>query len=158
MLTSLAELSADDVAALARLTELASEAKDWPMTLRYANRLLAVIPLQRAPHRHVATAAQATSNDALAIDSYRALLLLEPTDPAEIHYQLATLLQRTGELATAKRHALQALEEAPRYRAAHARLLEIVAAIAQNEKEAEKPTEKPKTAEPAKPPSAEKSP
>ena len=139
VLKSLAELSADDVAALARLSELASEAKDWPMTLKYATRLLAVNPLQRAPHRQVAAAAQATGNDALAIESYRALLLLEPADPAEIHFQLATLLQRTGELATAKRHALQALEEAPRYRAAHARLLEIVAAIAQNEKQETKP-------------------
>jgi hypothetical protein len=45
---------------------------------------------------------------------------------------LAIALQEAGDLPAAKRHALLALDETPRFRAAHARLLEIVRAIEQN--------------------------
>ena len=69
----------------------------------------------------------------LAIESYRALLLLEPFDPAEIHLKLATILEKTGDLPAAKRHALFALEQTPRYRPAHQRLLAIVRKMEQNE-------------------------
>ena len=75
----------------------------------------------------VATAAQQTGNDKQAIEAWRALLMLDPLDPAEAHYQLATLLHRTGDLKGARRQALEALEEAPRYRAAQRELLAIVA-------------------------------
>jgi hypothetical protein len=77
-------------------------------------------------------AAEALADDVLAIDSFRALLLLEPFDPAEIHLKLAGALERKGELAEAKRHALLALEETPRYRAAHERLLAIVKKMGEN--------------------------
>lgn len=129
VLEKLAALSASDVETLERLTELTREAEDWTMTRDYALRWLAINPLQPAPHRAAATAAEHLHDDALAIESYRALLLLDPFDPAELHLQLATALQRTGDLPTAKRHALLALEETPRYRAAHRRLLEIVRAM-----------------------------
>ena len=43
--------------------------------------------------------------------------------------RLATALQQSGDLAAAKRHALLALEETPRFRAAQRRLLEIVRQI-----------------------------
>jgi len=46
--------------------------------------------------------------------------------------QLATALERSGDLTTAKRYALLALEETPRYRAAHERLLAIVRKMEQN--------------------------
>jgi hypothetical protein len=48
---------------------------------------------------------------------YRGLRELDPPDPAEVHFRLATLLHQTGGPA-AKRHVLQAHEEAPRRRAA----------------------------------------
>ena len=76
-------------------------------------------------------AAEKLKDDVVAIDSYRALLLLDPIDAAELHFRMGALLQRTGDLTEAKRHALLALEEAPRFRAAHKRLLEIIAAIDQ---------------------------
>ena len=40
----------------------------------------------------------------------------------------------TSDLPAARRHILQALEEAPRYRAAHQRLLAIVERMKENEK------------------------
>ncbi|MES1167046.1 MAG: hypothetical protein ABUL68_03510, partial [Pseudomonadota bacterium] len=54
----------------------------------------------------------------------RTLLKLDPPNPADAHFQLAQLLQRTGD-PEARRHVLEALEEAPRYREALALLLEI---------------------------------
>ncbi len=127
-LEKLAELSDDNVDLFARLTELTSQAGDWELTRKHALRWLAVSPLQPAPHRVAAAAGEKLHDRRLAIDSYRALLLLNPIDPAEIHLRLATVLQQAGDLVAAKRHALLALDEAPRFRAAHRRLLEIIRA------------------------------
>jgi tetratricopeptide (TPR) repeat protein len=131
-LEDLATLSDDDVDLFARLIELATKTEDWSAVKKHATRWLAVNPLVAAPHRAAATAAEALHEDALAIESYQALLLLQPFDPAEIHLQLSTTLQRSGNLAVAKQHALLALEETPRFRAAHERLLAIVRQMEQN--------------------------
>jgi tetratricopeptide (TPR) repeat protein len=131
-LEQLAELSDDDVEMFARLTELTMKAEDWETTRKQALRWLGVNPLTPAPHRAIAAAAEALGDDNLAIDSYRALLLLDPFDPAELHLRLATTLARKGELPAAKKHALWALEETPRYRAAHERLLAIVGKLGEN--------------------------
>jgi tetratricopeptide (TPR) repeat protein len=130
-LEKLAALSDDDVEMFGRLIELTSKAGDWKAARKYALRWLAVNPLTPAPHRAAASAAEQLGDDPLAIDSFKALLLLDPLDPAEIHLRLATLLERRGELPQARRHALLALEETPRYRAAHQRLLEITRKIGQ---------------------------
>jgi tetratricopeptide (TPR) repeat protein len=125
-------LSDDDVEALSRLVELTTKAEDWRAVANYSARWLAVNPLAPAPHRASAAAAEALADDDLAMSSYRALLLLEPFDPAEIHLKLATVLEKRGELAAAKRHALLALDETPRFRAAYGRLLAIVEKMEQN--------------------------
>jgi tetratricopeptide (TPR) repeat protein len=142
-LERLAALSDDDMASFTRLAELAAERADWPAALDYARRLLAVNPLLPAPHRAIARAAEETGERAAAIDAWRALLLLAPIDPAEIHYRLATLLHQAGDLPRAKRHALQALEEAPRYRAAQRELLAII----DDEKPKDQPGNKPDDAD-----------
>lgn len=127
-LERLAALSDDDMAAFGRLAELAAEKEDWPAAIDYARRILAVNPLLPAPHRRIARAAEETGERSAAVSAWQALLLLAPIDPAEIHYRLAKLLRQTGDLKRAKRHALKALEEAPRYRAAQRELLAIIAA------------------------------
>lgn len=129
VLERFAELSEDNVDMYARLTELTSQAGEWELTRKYARRWLAVNPLQPAPHRIAADAAEHLQDDRLTIDSYRALLLLNPIDTAELHLRLATVLQRAGEMQEAKRHALLAVEEAPRFRAAHRQLLAILRQI-----------------------------
>jgi tetratricopeptide (TPR) repeat protein len=148
-LKNLAKLNDDSVDLFARLAELSSQANDWEATRQYAHRWLAVSPLQPAPHRIAAEAAEKLHDDALAIDSYRALLLLNPIDMADLHLKLATALQRSGDLPLAKRHALLALEEAPRFRAAHQRLLEIIQA-------SDASTDKPVVPTKQKPPAASK--
>ena len=72
----------------------------------------------------MAEAAEKLNKTEEAIVAYRTLLQMDPADPAEIHYRLALSLHRMGKQG-AKRHVLSALEEAPRYRAAHRLLLEI---------------------------------
>jgi tetratricopeptide (TPR) repeat protein len=150
-LETLASLVADNVVAYERLCELSAAAEDYAKSRDYALRWLAVNPLMPGPHRYAAAAAEKLHDDPLAIESYRALLLLEPFDPADVHLKLATALQRLGDLQAAKRHALLALEEAPRFRAAHQRLLAIVdefgtrAAGNPPENPAEKPLDKPAT-------------
>jgi tetratricopeptide (TPR) repeat protein len=126
MLERVAELSADNVEAFSRLAELAGEGKDWKGTRKYVLRWLGVNPLVAEPHRRAAEAARELKDHRLAVGSYRALLLLEPFDPAEVHFQLATALKASGDAAAAKKHALLALEETPRYRAAQKLLLELV--------------------------------
>ena len=54
-------------------------------------------------------------------------------DPADIHYRLGCALRRSGDLAAAKIQMLYSLEEAPRFRAAHRQLLEILAEMNENE-------------------------
>jgi tetratricopeptide (TPR) repeat protein len=140
VLEKLAELSADNVEMFDRLTALSSQGEDWELTKKHAIRWLGVNPLSPTPHRRAAEAAEMLGDDALAAGSYQALLLLDPIDPADLHLKLATALERSGDLQRAKRHALLALEETPRFRAAHKRLLSIVQKL-------DKPT---------KPPAAEK--
>jgi tetratricopeptide (TPR) repeat protein len=127
VLSKLAALDADASDTFLRLMELDSATKDWSLVATNAERYLAVNPLVPQPHRYLAQACEALDQSQRAIESYQTLLLLEPPDPAEAHYRLARLLHQAGD-AAAKRHVLQALEEAPRFREAHRLLLEISAA------------------------------
>jgi tetratricopeptide (TPR) repeat protein len=154
-LERLSELSCDDIEMLSRLTELTAQAGEWEKSRDYARRWLAVNPLVPAPHRAAASAAEALTDDALAIASYRALLLLAPFDVAQVHLNLATALARAGDLPAARRHALFALEETPRFRAAQQKLIEIVEALKELEElEAKQPKAPATPPDPAAPPAA----
>ena len=125
-LTKLAQRESDFVDLDLRLLELCAAAKDWASTAKYANQLLAVNPLIAAPHAALAQAEEYLGDNDQAIAAYRHVLLLDPADPAEVHFQLARLLHLRGNAeAEAKRHILQALEEAPRFRDAQRLLLQI---------------------------------
>jgi len=109
-----------------RLINLYTERQDWAGVSKHAWRLLAIDPLLSLPHRALAQAAMATGDDAQAITSYRKLLLLDPPDPVDAHFQLARLLHTRGNAEPeAERQVLQALEEAPRFRDAQRLLLAI---------------------------------
>lgn len=107
-----------------RLMELAAAAEDWPDVLLNARRYLAVNPLVAPPYRYLAQASEASGKPAEAIDAFQALLQLDTSNPANSHYQLARLLHPTDP-QQARRHVLQALEEAPRHRAALQLLLQL---------------------------------
>ena len=107
-----------------RLMELAAPAGDWASVMRNVGRYLAVNPLVAPPYRFLAQAAEAEGRLPAAIEASGVLLRLDPPNPAEVHFTLARLLHKVGD-TSARRHALQALEEVPRNRAALRLLLEI---------------------------------
>ncbi len=128
VLAKLATLEADATEAFTRLMDLDRLANDWPGVAENAERYLAVNPLVAPPYRQLAAAAEAKGDTAAGIRAYQSLLLLDPPDPADVHYHLARLLQGKGDSVAARRHTLQALEEAPRYRDAQKLLLELAPA------------------------------
>jgi tetratricopeptide (TPR) repeat protein len=107
-----------------RLAELGVSASDWPAVVENAHRSLAVDPLVPAPYRFLAQASRHSGDNLEAIEANRALLQLDPPNPAEVHFELAQALHRVGDPA-ARRQVLQALEEAPRYRQALQLLVQI---------------------------------
>lgn len=136
VLGKLARVESNAVQAYLRLMELDSAAKDWAAATRSAQRFLAVNPLVPQPYRCLAQATQELGRDQEAIEAYETLLLLDPPNPAEIHFRLGTLLDKAGDPG-AKRQVLQALEEAPRFREAHQLLLKITRAPGSEESSAQ---------------------
>ncbi len=126
---ALEELAARDGSAspaYLRLLELEEAAGDWPAVTRDARRLLAVNPLIAAPYRRLARASEQLGDVDQALTAYRAVAMLDESDPAEVHYRLARLLQQQGKRDEARREVLKSLEEAPRFLEAHRLLLELV--------------------------------
>ena len=122
-----ASQESDALDAYSRLMEIAQSSHEWSVVDQNAECFLAVNPLLPQPYRYLARAAQETGQAPKAIRAYEKLLLLDPADPADVHYRLARLMRMNNDPA-AKRHVLQALEEAPRYRDAHRLLLELAQA------------------------------
>jgi tetratricopeptide (TPR) repeat protein len=116
----------DDAAneAYLRLAELSAAASDWPAVVQNAERSLAVDPLVSAPYRFLAQASRHSGDNHQAILANRALLQLDPPNPAQVHFELAKALHSVGDPG-ATRQVLQALEEAPRYRQALELLVQI---------------------------------
>ena len=110
-----------------RLAELAAADGEWPEVKLNARRFLEINPLVPAPWRLLAKASAAGPDTATAIMANRTLLRFDPANPSDVHFELARLLQKTGDPA-ARRQVLLALEDAPRHRAALSLLLEIDAA------------------------------
>ena len=81
-------------------------------------------PMLGEVHRLMAQAAQALERPDQAVESYENVLALDPADPAQVHYQLARLLADT-DATQARRHVLEALADAPRFRDAHQLLLQL---------------------------------
>lgn len=129
------QFDASSVKAHRRLLELYSRKKTNSKMLRFwnltelkkqivASRLLAINPFLPDAYTQLANAAESNHDLETAIRASKSLLALNPPDLAEAHYRLAVLLRKKND-PTAKRHVLQALEEAPRYRAAYRLLLEL---------------------------------
>jgi tetratricopeptide (TPR) repeat protein len=125
VLTQFASKDPEALDAYRRLMELDAAVTNWPAVEKNAQRYLAVDPLVALPHRYLAQASEKLEAVQTAIPAYRALLELDPPDPAVVHYHLALLLHQAGSSDEARRQVLQALEEAPRYRDALRLLLKI---------------------------------
>ena len=107
-----------------RLAELDQASALWPGVQVNAQRALAVNPLAAAPYAFLANASQHLGDVRQGIVANRALLELDPSNPAQVHFQLAQALDRAGQPG-AKRQVIQALEDAPRFRQALQLLLQL---------------------------------
>jgi tetratricopeptide (TPR) repeat protein len=126
ILEELAMRDGDASPAYLRLMEMADATRDWRALGENARRLLAVNPLIAAPFRGLAKASEELGSRDEAIGAYRSLALLDETDPATVHYHLASLLGQAGKPKEARREVLKSLEQAPRFREAHQLLLELL--------------------------------
>ncbi len=127
--------SSDALPALQRLIAMETAQENWQNVATYAESVLAIQPLLPAGHESLADASETLDEPAHSIAPLKALLALDPIDPAGVHFRLAKALASTEQYAAAKRHVLMALEDAPRYRQAHALLLELVDAAPSEESE-----------------------
>lgn len=109
-----------------RLAILYKQQENWESVYQACQAANAINPLDQETQLLLANACIQLNRDPEAVAAYQAILALEPHNPAETHYQLARLLQDTHK-QKAKRHTLIALEQAPRFRAAHQLLLELTA-------------------------------
>lgn len=107
-----------------RLIEVYQKSENWQAVFNSAQLAHAINPLTQNTQKALAEACVQLNQREAAINAYQAILVLNPHNKAEAHYQLARLLQQ-NDSAQAKRHTLIALEEAPRFRAAHQLLLEL---------------------------------
>ncbi len=118
-LTTVVEHEADAMDPVTRLLTLATADKDWTAVSRWAEAWLAINPLAAAPWRALLSTHEQQKEGPDAIQATRVLLQLDPPDEPNIHYRLAKQLQMAGDTEGARRHVLQALEDAPRFRAAY---------------------------------------
>jgi len=113
------------LAARLRRMQLRAQREEWQHALDAARGVLAVQPMLASAHRVLGRAGQALGRHADVLAAGRALLALDPVDPARTHFLIAEAAHALGDEITARRQVLLALEEAPRFRAAHALLLEL---------------------------------
>ena len=118
-------MSSDSLPALRRLIELAEPEQQWDRVADYANQINAINPLVPDGHTALADAAENLDQPEQAAAALKTLNLMDPLDPAEIDFRLATNLAQMGDRESAKHFVMRALEQAPRYRAAHRLLLDL---------------------------------
>ncbi len=113
------------LAPVARLLDIAKQKSDTPAQLLWADAFLAISPMGETAWRARLQAAVALDDAPAAIEAGEALAAMDLPDRPALHYQLARQY-RAIDPAKAKRHVLMALEEAPRFRQAHALLVALL--------------------------------
>jgi hypothetical protein len=108
----------DSLASVSRLLEIATAEKDYAAMVRWGEASLAIHPMGVTAWRALLDAHEQRQENAAGIEAGLALIELDPPDLASLHYRVGKMLQSTDPVA-AKRHVLQALEIAPRFRAAY---------------------------------------
>lgn len=116
--------AADDIESAVTLLRLQIEAEQWQNAFETGQLVMAIDPLQPSVLRSLLVVSRALNDRGQSIELLEGLLELEPSDAARWHFQLAQTHQG-HDADAARRHVLFALEQAPRYRAAHDLLLEL---------------------------------
>lgn len=108
-----------------RAAEIYRHRKDWASAEKALELAIYVNPYDPNVHTLLGEAAVEFGNWPAAVRAYQVLLGLNPTDPAEAHYNLARALLGGGNKSEAKREVLKALEIAPTYEKAQQLLLKL---------------------------------
>lgn len=124
-LQTLAGRRDDDLPSYRRIADIAAEQGDWDVVREMAEQILAVHPLLPVGHQRLADAGEAQDAPADTARALAVLSLMDPVDPADLHYRWASALQKLKQPAAAKRQVLLALEHAPRYREAYQLLISL---------------------------------
>jgi len=118
VLRELAAKSSEAHVVYARLMDLDLENENWDKLAVNADRASALNPFSKQIHYCKGCALEANGNADGAVTSFEKLLLLRPTNPSEVRFRLAKLLQPKDE-AKSRRYLLDSLAESPRFREAH---------------------------------------
>ena len=121
MLRHIAEHETGAMPVFLRLLEDDAVRQDWPALQANARRAIALNPFLRTPQLALAEAAEAQKQTEEAVQAYRRLLHLDPATAAKTHFKLAQLLHPTDAIE-ARKHLLDSLAMAPRFREGHALL------------------------------------
>lgn len=115
------EAFAENMAVATAMLELDNR----PGALAALDRAVWINPFDRDAHTRLAELAAQMSERRIVIRERRALLALDPTDRVEALYQLALAYADAGDMVSARREVLRALEQAPNYSKAQDLLLRI---------------------------------
>lgn len=88
-------------------------------------RAVWIAPTSLAHHEALALAAEKAGRHGVVIRERRAVIALRPPNLLEARYQLARALQRSGDVAAARREVLSILEAAPTFEKAQELLLDL---------------------------------
>ena len=114
---------------LIRAAEIFSKRKNWSEAAKMYELSVYIQPYDQKIYGELGEAASAASNWERAVKAYQVLLGLNPTDPAEAHYNLGRALWESGNKSEAKREILRALEIAPTFAKAQDLLLKLAGGV-----------------------------
>lgn len=127
-MAELAEVSARDETAYTSNRLLAALRKargDVAGAQRALERAMFISPFDLGAHDSLAVVATLNNAHAAAIRARRAIVALDPSDRVEALYQLALSFAKSGDLSSARREVLRALDLAPNYEKAQELLLTL---------------------------------
>ncbi|HLH02157.1 MAG TPA: tetratricopeptide repeat protein [Bryobacteraceae bacterium] len=107
------------------VADLQVQSGDTKGAILTLTKLTYIYPEDQKLHQSLAKLALASGETNIAIRESEAMLALNPTNPAETHYQLAQALRAAKRLSEAKDQVLLALEAAPDYKPAQQLLLQL---------------------------------
>jgi tetratricopeptide (TPR) repeat protein len=109
-----------------RLLALARKAGDDARVAKAAERIAVLDPFDAGSHAELGRLALAKQDSARAVRELELALKLGAADPAASHTDLAEAFLQAGQLDSVRRHAIAALEIAPRYERAQELRLRVV--------------------------------
>ncbi|MDB6036816.1 MAG: hypothetical protein JWM99_657, partial [Verrucomicrobiales bacterium] len=131
------QIDGEALGASQRLLELLVGQTNWSRAIQAGYIALSINPLVEEPYGLLAKAYRETGQKEEAIQAFRTELLLNAPDAAGAHFQIAQLLP--PQAPEAKREALKALEEAPRFIEAHKLLQQITSSDSKSAEAPPKP-------------------